>query len=532
MTLIRLADCRDSKRMYDKRFREWNVYKNVDRDGKPRASRLSQGSASSVGPGDAGVVFNHDDLRKALQCAKTMQHGVTRAPVTNLPASLPVPDDICRESPAWPGRRNVISDLIKEESASSDKESSPETLPSSPDASYCCTPNTDSCLSLSDGLSPEQTGEPVALHRPAPLEPSLAIYKAQLHSLAMSPPPSLTPDAKTRTLGVITVKLQEYFDWQLSNIPEGVLPDDYLGHRASDESARYWGTVKDAIYLVKLSAGPVRDHGQPPDRCAWHALSEAGCLAVGAMTSHPFDFLRNLFATLSPANTSARPELRGIFLQFLARQAENCFSPNHPITRICQELQRDEGCQEISRRSLQCMLDVFNSRLGRSRAVTFKLLDSLATLLRRSGEFHAGMKIMTELLKSCRQVFGPHSDMTRSVESELAHFYMLAGLCDVALGHCMSVVTRPEAPDMQDEPCLYEDAIAVYAMEDIAEIYQRRGDVEQSVMWLRRAAPIAMSLWGLKAVATGHIIDKLMSMEQQFGHDASKNAALWETAVA
>jgi tetratricopeptide (TPR) repeat protein len=330
------------------------------------------------------------------------------------------------------------------------------------------------------------------------------------------------------------MKLLEYYDWQLSNVPQGVLPDDYLGHRTSDESIKYWNTVKNAIYLVKISTGPVDDPNQRPDRQALPALAEAGRLAAPAMTSHPFDFLRNLFATLSPANTSARPELRSILLRFLASEAQTNLSPNHPITQICKELQGDEGCQAISQHSLQCMLEIFNSRLGRSRAITFKLLDSLATLLRRSGEYHAGLEIITELLKSSRPVFGPESDQVRTVENELAHFYMLSGDSDLALGHCLSVVTRPPKStfsELQEEPTFYEDGIAAHAMEDIAEIHQRRGDMEQCIAWLERAASIALTVWGPKSVATSHLIDKMTSLQRQFGKDLLRSATLWEAAM-
>jgi hypothetical protein len=339
-------------------------------------------------------------------------------------------------------------------------------------------------------------------------------------------------------MGVITLKLCEYYDWQLEKIPQGVLPDDFLGHRTSDESTRYWSTLKDAIYLVKVSAGSVEDLENRPDRRAWSAFAEAGSLAAGAMTTQPFDFLRNLFATLSPVNTSARPELRGILLQFLTSEAQSGLSSNHPITQICQELQKDEGCQEISQRSLQCMLDIFNSRLGRSRAITFKLLDSLATLLRRSGEYQAGLEIVTELLKSARPVFGDESDQVRSVENELAHFYMLTNDSDLALGHCMSVVTRPPgapgcpaAETASGEAVFYQDGIAAHTMEDIAEIHQRRGDMEQCITWLERAASIALIVWGPKSIATSHLIDKMTSLQRQFGKDLLRSATLWEAAI-
>ncbi|KAK4130277.1 hypothetical protein BT67DRAFT_223522 [Trichocladium antarcticum] len=537
MTLIRLTDRPDSKRMYDKRFREWNVFKNADRDERARAVRHAQGSPSSTGPCSNGDKFSQEDLRRTIRCARTIQQGVKRAPAPSSPISLTGSENVACPSPGRTTRGGIsISDLIRAgdppERPTTPQPTAPENCPRSPPSvsDVCC----DTPISSSESSDEHMQGqdESAAPSAPASPDPSLAIYRARLQDLAMSPPPSIAPDSQTRTMGVITLKLRQYYDWQLENIPEGVLPDDYLGHRSSAESTRYWSTIKDAIYLVKISAGSTSDYDHRPDRRAWPAFAEAGRLAADAMTTHPFEFLRNLLSTLSPVNTSARPELRGILLQFLSSEARSSLSTNHPITQICQELQGDENCQEISQRSLQCMLDIFNSRLGRSRAITVKLLDSLATLLRRSGEFHAGLEIIKELLVSSRPVFGADSDQVRAVESELAHFYMLTEDCDSALGHCMSVVTRPGAPGPHDsEPVFHKDGISAHAMEDIAEIHQRRGDMEQCITWLERASSIALIVWGPKAVATGHLIDKMTSLQRRFGSDLLKSATLWEAAV-
>ncbi|KAK4239227.1 hypothetical protein C8A03DRAFT_32709 [Achaetomium macrosporum] len=539
-----------SKRMYDKRFREWNVFKNANSDERARASRRAECSTSAMDQGGSQN-FSQEDLRKTIKCARTIQQGVRRPPPPASPATSSGASPAGTETAAPPyhnrqARRSIsISDLIKEEDDPDCTAAPPfspfpphEKFPQaifSPPISPAGTPNSGSGSSDEMLQGRHNSG---ALVVPAPSSspgPSLAAYRAQLHDLFRTPPPSMSPDARTRTMSLIHMKLLEYYDWQLNNVPQGVLPDDYLGNRSSDESIKYWNTVKNALYLVKISTGSMEDPTQRPDRQALPALAEAGRLAAPAMTSHPFDFLRNLFATLSPANTSARPELRGILLRFLASEAQSNLSPNHPITQICKELQRDEGCQEISQHSLQCMLEIFNSRLGRSRAITFKLLDSLATLLRRSGEYHAGLEIITELLKSARPVFGPESDQVRTVENELAHFYMLSGDSELALGHCLSVVTRPPphsaCPGSQEEPAFYQDGIAAHAMEDIAEIHQRRGDMEQCITWLERAASIALMVWGPKSVATSHLIDKMTSLQRQYGKDLLRSATLWEAAM-
>jgi len=543
MTLITTTDDLGSKRMYDKRFREWNVFKNVNSDEKDRLVRRAGARSRAAGsPIIDRDSISQEDLRRTLRVAKSIPQGM-RHTATAAPPSIhsPVESTEHHQHMFDAGRRVLgISDLIGERSSFQEKEIghpqqppseglSPQTMSSSPD-NGCSTPASTS------GSSDEHSSSSGQINRSPPSSPlpNLSTFEAQIRRLAETPPPQIAADPRTQSLGVITRSLRDYYDWQLSNIPEGVLPDDYLGFRVSQESTQYWGTIKNAIYLVKVSQGSMEELDHRPDRRAWPAFAEAGRIASAAMTTHPFDFLRNLFATLSPANTSARPELRGILLQFLSSEARDTLSPNHPITLICQELQRDEDCQEVSRRGLQCMLDIFSNRLGKSRAVSFKLLDSLATLLRRNGEFDAAMDIILELLNSCRQVFGRESDQARMIENELAHFYMVADECDLALDHCMAVVKRPQpipGPPAPTEPLFYQDGIAAHSMEDIAEIHQRRGDVEASIVWLERAASIALALWGPKSIATGHIIDKMTSLQRRFGKDLLRSALLWEAAI-
>ncbi|KXX81671.1 hypothetical protein MMYC01_202048 [Madurella mycetomatis] len=520
-----------SKRMYDKRFREWNVFKNVNGEERLRVARRAQEDrASMVNTGTKGNI-DQDDLRRTIRCARSIKQ-VAKKPQTK---SLPVSPNAACELPSRSERSSIsIPDLLKdqENTQSTAVPASPGPGISTHKALSSSSSNPSNTPVSSPGSADEHTqdGSEARSSSGSP-GPGLATYKAQLQNLARSPPPPIPSDSSTHTIGIITLKLQQYLDWQLENIPEGILPDDYLGRRYSDASERYWSTIKDAIYLIKISDGSMEDLEHRPDRRAWPAFAEAGCLAAEAMMSHPFDFLRNLFATLSPANTSVRPELRGILLQFLGSEAQSSLSPNHPITLICQELQGDGDCQEVSRRSLQCMLDLFNNRLRRSRAVTFRLLDSLATLLRRNGEFHAAMDIIVELLKSCRQAFGPASDEARTVENELAHFYMSIDECDLALDHCMSVVTRQPVVSSEGTTVFYQDGISAHTMEDIAEIFQRRGDMEQCVTWLERAASIALSVWGPRSIATGHIIDKMTGLQRQFGKDLLRSAMLWEAAL-
>lgn len=551
MTLITTTDSLHSKRMYDKRFREWNVFKNVNSDEKDRSVRRapaararSAAAAASPSPLIDRDSISQEDLRKTIRVAQAIPAGMRQAtpeappPPSYHPVPVPVGSASHPAPPSASGRRVMgIADMVGDQTypeprypVAPTEASSPRAMSSPSDMGY----PTPTSTTEDTPSSPNQI---TSQSPPASPLPNLSTFEAQIRALSRVLPPPIPSDPRSHSIAVITQSLRNFYDWQMENVPAGMLPDDYIS-RPSDSSTRYWDSIKNGIYMVKISAGSMEDLEQRPDRRAWPAFAEAGRSASAAMTSQPFDFLRNVFAVLSPANTSARPELRPILLQFLASEARDTLSPTHPVTVICQELLRhgdddDNSQQEVSRRGLQAMLDIFSNRLGRSRAVSFKLLDSLATLLRRNGEFEAAMDIVLELLKSCRTVFGAHSDQARTVQNELAHFYMVADRCDVALEHCMAVVRRPATAEGGGEgQGFYQDGIAAHTMEDIAEIYQRRGDVDACLVWLERAAGIAVSVWGPGAVATGHIVDKMTGMQRRCGKDLLRSARMWEAVIA
>lgn len=556
-----------SKRMYDKRFREWNVFKNVNSDEKDRHVRPSRfhGSTYPRRHGHASPAVHHDinNLDGVRETPQYTQPGLlsphdrrrhskrSTSPLESLSITITSPDSMPlgrslsplhqrAMSPQITRSALTIADLIIETAPQLEQRSqspaetietcsSPAFSSSTPGGQSCATPASSCAWSEDQNHDKDKQ----IVHAGTPNPQSLSKFKAQIRALAESPPPFIAPDTRTRTLDIITLSLRDYYDWQIRNVPDGISPDDFLGRGTTDASQQYWSSIKNAIYLIKLSASSTEsDPAQRPDLRAWPALSEAGRDASAAMTSQPFDFLRNLFATLSPANVRARPELRTILLQFLANEANNNFSPTHPIARICNELNNDQDCQEISRRALQCMVDLF-SRLGQRRFVSFKLLDSLATLLRRNGEFDAAMAIVTELFKACRQEFGPYSEQTRAVENELAHFYMVVDDCDLALQHCMAVIRRPPPEGLLNDPkvAFHQDGIAAHTMEDVAEIHERRGDLEHAIVWLERAADVALRVWGPQAVATGHIIDKLTTLKKEHANNVLESARHWEAVV-
>ncbi|KAL2128613.1 hypothetical protein VTI74DRAFT_8929 [Chaetomium olivicolor] len=78
-----------SKRMYDKRFREWNVFKNVNGNDRARATSRAQGAPSAAGHGDGINRFNQEGLHRTIRGTRTIQQGVRKGPPSNPPRNDP-----------------------------------------------------------------------------------------------------------------------------------------------------------------------------------------------------------------------------------------------------------------------------------------------------------------------------------------------------------------------------------------------------------------------------------------------------------
>src|SRR4051794_27498257 len=101
MTLINLADALDSKRMYDKRFREWNVFKNVNSEEKLSLVNMAREL-------DKESPMSQDDVRKAVRHGKAIACGVRRAGPADSSLLRPPVRSTKGRRPSQPAQPNVI----------------------------------------------------------------------------------------------------------------------------------------------------------------------------------------------------------------------------------------------------------------------------------------------------------------------------------------------------------------------------------------------------------------------------------------
>ena len=147
---------------------------------------------------------------------------------------------------------------------------------------------------------------------------------------------------------------------------------------------------------------------------------------------------------------------------------------NHPMAIICQELLHDQDSADMSIRALECMLDLRSSLDPSDVSVVYR---SLVAVLRRNGDLDGALEKAAAAAELNRFRLGAQSDKARRAAADLAHVYMATrsenGLWRALMYSCAAVV-REVSNDVgmgEEAPC-YGDGIAVYSMEDIAEIYQ------------------------------------------------------------
>lgn len=346
--------------------------------------------------------------------------------------------------------------------------------------------------------------------------------------------PIFLPVALNQHSGAINVEkmlknVRIYLD-RCSSSKRSVEPSfiDKEGFEIVCPSDTFWNELKHGIYLLKVKSPGL----------AWPALDKACDLAPAVMTSRmPADhaFLRELFLTLSPVNTRIFPKIRIVLLQYLSYLACFKLQSTHPLAVICHELQQDQHSREVSELALKCMLSILRapgSGSNRDETAAFRLECANITLLRRDGQLSLAAAEAKLLYDRCRWNF-QHDDseqatqQLRKAAAELAHVRMdqrgehYVEAIDLSLLVLTGMLEPTVAiggdfpPHPSDFASFIGDEKSVYALEDLAKIYEELDATDQAIEWLERAEDFACELFGNETVstATAHIVKKLADLK-------------------
>ncbi|KAK3722402.1 hypothetical protein LTR37_002393 [Vermiconidia calcicola] len=488
---------RATKRMYDTRFRKWGVskiLKSSEKESIAKALALGEPRHRS----SEAALISHKDWRKIMRWVSSQARGQQASAnpgeqQRDQPLSSGVLDGASLGEPRW--KTAGQGTQFWNEQPTQELSLTP---PAFVGDVHSVGPDSAHSSDFSD-LTPA-TSQTI-------LTPSS--IRSGRHSeriSSTSPAPTLILSPMSRNHECVLHNVKAYFSSRIESLTYSLELINVLDIGSSPETRRFWSNVKNGIYLWKIA-------GSFPDTLSrgFTALNEANALAGAALSTEPFDFLREVLATLSPTNTKIHPPLRRHLLLNLNREAVKLFGSSHPIAVICSSLQGDGDDPMVSRIALQLMLDIVSQSLGHSHPVWDTLMTTLIKMMRRAGELEGAKKFAGNALKLARDDFGVDSNQARTAAVELAHVLTKLGAHGHALPLRLDVVQAVPSSTGATRIAYREDGIAVHAMEDISEFYIRFGCPQEAVLWLRRAHSIALMLWG-NCVATAHIEDKLQRL--------------------
>ena len=309
--------------------------------------------------------------------------------------------------------------------------------------------------------------------------------------------PSASPGPSTPRCQLMVSTLQELCRLQLTSGPTPASSEA----EPLCEALQFWKSVKYGIRLLKIGS---------PDRAA-SILNEALQIRADFIVSQPIHAVRELLATLSPANTSAHPEVRAKLLDHLSSTK---LAPSHPVAVIINLLIQDDRLL-FSQKALSTMLELFTFNFGWTSDMTLEIRRAVITSTRRAKDFDSAGNMARQLLHASQREFGYGSIQARLAALEWSHIYIDQEDYNAAKSLGLSVISQPDSNHNFIGP-RFHDSPAVQAMEDIADVHIKLGELVPSLVWLEMAAQDAWDLWKFD-VATVHIFDKLDPLLRQCG---------------
>jgi hypothetical protein len=267
----------------------------------------------------------------------------------------------------------------------------------------------------------------------------------------------------------------------------------------------FWDKVKNGLYWLNMSSGYL----------AWPELREAYGMVPLLCESEPVALLKDIYATLSPVATTVYPAVREMFLCAFRDSVAKKLPNGHMLPLIFRILCDEGGSDDLSATALKAMLDATRSALPAEHPDLFDLQRTLVRLQRRKAEFVDRMFSEAEslgwsLIESSKRMWGRPHARSRLAVSEFVYILNAQGRYEESLKLAEGVLLDARREVGREDP----DACFIYAMEDVAEIYDKLGRIDDCIDMLSTASREALTVWGDHG-STRHIMDNLREMNQK-----------------
>ena len=279
----------------------------------------------------------------------------------------------------------------------------------------------------------------------------------------------------------------------------------------------FWSNTDLAIYLMKVSAGAVRGSTESQPRGLRLFEDLTADKIKYTLDQDTASILIELLSILSPVNTSTYPYVRNGLLRHLSKLAGEQLPQGHPITLVINNLKDGNRDKYISIRALTFIVERLSSTLSPVHELTQLATDRLCVLLRRSGDYSEALRVAWGGARTIRSVLGPGSLPERMLLRRIVHVYKGQRDWIASLSTCFDIVGQQQLDVPNPDP-LYHDECAVYTMEDIAEMCECAGNLEQAVAWLKQAKISGGMLSG-QTEELADIQDKLDELLRKMGRE-------------
>lgn len=263
----------------------------------------------------------------------------------------------------------------------------------------------------------------------------------------------------------------------------------------------FWVDTKNALYMAKK-----RETGMT------FSFASSACAAIQAPTNVETSIgtLKDVLATLSLTNANPCLQLRDHLLHYLSEILGLRYGTQHPLVLLCSELRQQTTDPQIYETALRSAMQFIGTKQGTQSPDTLSFRRELIRLLRRSQNLCQAEELCVEQEAYYVQQSGSNALVTRRATSDLVHILMAKKDLVRAMAICEDLLERSRQHLAKDFP----DELAVYALEDLAELCELGGSSGRSLFLVHEAYFGAVRLWGAEASSTKCIFAKIQAASQ------------------
>lgn len=208
----------------------------------------------------------------------------------------------------------------------------------------------------------------------------------------------------------------------------------------------------------------------------WRMVNEACEIAHKVLEQQPKSLFRLLFYAFSDDDWTFFPGLRTYLLRFLTKSSAGKLGCNHPISVVLYHLQEQQISADAVRPVFEVLVDAFGENIDPANDDSWDTRRDYCFSLRDQGEYAAAESHGLRFLKQSEEAFGRLHWRTRDFLQELAETHYRQEHYDLAEIEYQDAVQRGR----EDLGNKFPDWPCAYALEQLAWIYEARGDFAQS----------------------------------------------------